>query len=153
MQVVSVAKTRKASSRAKGDVGAAGGSASPVGGYMTGPQLEWFRQDLLRRLRECDDHMSVSKNIAAQSESVSRGDEADMADHRIQANQQEIVASRLHDQRREIVAALARIDNAEFGYCEDTGEEIGLNRLQANPVARLTIEAQQHRELKGRFRG
>ena len=43
--------------------------------------------------------------------------------------------------------------NAEFGYCEDTGEEIGLNRLQANPVARLTIEAQQHRELKGRFRG
>ena len=46
--------------------------------------------------------------------------------------------------------ALIRIDEGEYGYCEETGEEIGLKRLEARPVATLCLEAQERRELAER---
>ena len=51
---------------------------------------------------------------------------------------------------RKIDAALARIDDGTYGYCEETGEEIGLKRLEARPVATLSLEAQERRELAER---
>ena len=51
---------------------------------------------------------------------------------------------------RKIESALARIDDASYGYCEETGEEIGLKRLEARPVATLCLEAQERRELAER---
>jgi len=51
---------------------------------------------------------------------------------------------------RKITAALARIDEGTYGYCEETGEEIGLKRLEARPVATLCVEAQERRELAER---
>ena len=47
---------------------------------------------------------------------------------------------------KKINSALIRIDEGDYGYCDETGEEIGLKRLQARPVATLTLEAQERRE-------
>jgi len=51
---------------------------------------------------------------------------------------------------RKIDSALGRIDDASYGFCDETGEEIGLKRLEARPVATLSLEAQERRELAGR---
>ena len=51
---------------------------------------------------------------------------------------------------RKIESALARIDEGNYGYCDETGEEIGLKRLEARPVAQLCLEAQERRELAER---
>jgi DnaK suppressor protein len=51
---------------------------------------------------------------------------------------------------KKIESALARIDDGSYGYCEETGEEIGLRRLEARPVATLCVEAQERRELAER---
>lgn len=51
---------------------------------------------------------------------------------------------------RKINSALARIEEGTYGYCEETGEEIGLKRLEARPVATLCVEAQERRELAER---
>ena len=51
---------------------------------------------------------------------------------------------------RKISSALIRIDAGSYGYCEETGEEIGLKRLEARPVATLCVEAQERRELAER---
>lgn len=51
---------------------------------------------------------------------------------------------------RKIDSAMARIDDGSYGYCEETGEEIGLRRLEARPVATLCLEAQERRELAER---
>ena len=48
---------------------------------------------------------------------------------------------------RKIQSSLIKIDDGTFGYCEETGEEIGLQRLEARPVASLTLEAQERREI------
>jgi DnaK suppressor protein len=51
---------------------------------------------------------------------------------------------------RKISQAAQRIDDGSYGYCEETGEEIGLKRLEARPVATLCVEAQERRELAER---
>ncbi len=51
---------------------------------------------------------------------------------------------------RKIDSAIARIDEGSYGFCDETGEEIGLKRLEARPVATLSLEAQERRELAER---
>ncbi len=51
---------------------------------------------------------------------------------------------------RKINAALARLEDGSFGYCNETGEEIGLKRLEARPVATMSVEAQERREMSER---
>ena len=51
---------------------------------------------------------------------------------------------------RKIDSALARIDDGSYGFCDETGEEIGLKRLEARPVATLCVEAQERREMAER---
>ena len=54
---------------------------------------------------------------------------------------------------KKIDQALARIDDGSYGYCEETGESIGIQRLLARPTATLTIEAQERREMKQKMFG
>jgi len=51
---------------------------------------------------------------------------------------------------RKIDSALGRVDDGSYGFCDETGEEIGLKRLEARPVATLSLEAQERREMAGR---
>lgn len=123
--------------------------AFPGGKYMNSHQLDWFRHGLKKQLEECE--QSIESAIDMEDQSAPEGDEADVADYKIQSAQQDIAANRLHILKHEITAALARIDSGEFGYCEDTGDEIGLPRLKANPTSRLSIDAQELREKQNRF--
>lgn len=123
----------------------------PDGRYMNEQQLDWFRRLLENQLAECD--VSIACISDAGPQDAPEGDEADLADYKTQATQQGMQADRLHSRRREIMLALRRIEADEFGYCEQTGEEIGLARLKANPVAQLCIEAQQRKELVSRTIG
>ncbi len=54
---------------------------------------------------------------------------------------------------KKIAQALARLDTGDYGYCDETGEPIGLQRLMARPTATLSLEAQQRREMKQRMFG
>lgn len=121
----------------------------PGGKYMNQNQLDWFRQKLLAQLDEYEAFIESAKGMEDQS--APEGDEADVADYKIQSEQQGAAAHRLYIAKNEIAAALSRIDSGEYGYCEDTGDEIGLPRLKANLTARLCIDAQERRELQGRF--
>lgn len=123
--------------------------AFPGGKYMNDHQLDWFRHGLQMQLAECN--QLIESVAEMEDQAAPEGDEADVADYKIQSAQQDIAANRLHAMKREITAALARIDSGEFGYCEDTGDEIGLPRLKANPTARLCIDAQERREQQNRF--
>ena len=54
---------------------------------------------------------------------------------------------------KKVEAAIRRIDEGEYGYCEETGDPIGVARLMARPTATLSLEAQQRRELKQKMYG
>jgi DnaK suppressor protein len=54
---------------------------------------------------------------------------------------------------KKIVQSIARLDSGDYGYCDETGEPIGLGRLIARPTATLSLEAQQRRELKQKMFG
>ena len=54
---------------------------------------------------------------------------------------------------KKVQAALKRIEDGEYGYCEETGDPIGVARLMARPTATLSLEAQQRRELKQKMYG
>ncbi len=54
---------------------------------------------------------------------------------------------------KKIMQSIARLDNGEYGYCDETGEPIGLGRLIARPTATLSLEAQQRREMKQKMFG
>ena len=126
-------------------------SAFPGGKYMNTNQLEWFRMELQQQLDECERLIEDTKSQDDQASP--EGDEADVADYKIQIEQQASAIHRLHLQKRAIEAALNRIDSGDYGYCEETGDEIGLPRLKANPTARLSLDAQERMERQNRLQG
>lgn len=115
--------------------------------YMNAQQLEYFRrkllewrESLLRESQQTIDHL--------RSDGASRyvGDEADRA-----RDESEVALElRTRDRYRKLLpkidAALRRIEDGSYGYCEETGEPIGLKRLEARPIATLSVEAQEIRE-------
>jgi len=113
--------------------------------FMSPRQTEFFRQKLLRwradLLREADGTLA----------SLSEGGihEADITD-RASVETDRALELRTRDRARKLVAkidqALARVENGSYGYCEETGEPIGLRRLDARPIATLSIEAQERHE-------
>jgi DnaK suppressor protein len=74
------------------------------------------------------------------------GDEVDMSAARDEKQSRILLLSALQDRLSEIDAAIRRLEAGDYGICEETGEEIPIPRLVANPLARSTIEAQQRRE-------
>ena len=81
------------------------------------------------------------------------GGYSDMAD-RASSETDRSVELRSRDRQRKLVnkidAALRRLDSGEYGYCEETGEPIGIRRLDARPIATLSIEAQERHERQER---
>jgi DnaK suppressor protein len=123
----------------------------PGGKYMNTNQLEWFRLELQRQLDECERLIAGARSHDDQASPA--GDEADVADYKIQIEQQASAIHRLHIQKRALETALDRIDSGDYGYCEETGDEIGLPRLKANPTARLSLDAQDRIEKQRRLHG
>ena len=113
--------------------------------FMNPMQLEYFRQKLLRwrtdLLKEADGTLA----------SLSEGGihEADITD-RASVETDRALELRTRDRARKLISkidqALIRIENGSYGYCEETGEPIGLRRLEARPIATLSIEAQERHE-------
>jgi len=78
------------------------------------------------------------------------GDEADRANREAAQTLELRTRDRYRKLLAKIDAALARIDDGNYGWCDDTGEPIGLERLEVRPVTTLCVEAQERRELRER---
>jgi len=124
---------------------------APAAQYMNPAQLAFFRERLLEMQRELLENADVTSERLREHEL-----EPDPTD---QATIEEEYALELRTRDRErkllkkIEQALRRIDDGSYGYCEETGEAIGIPRLLARPTATLTIEAQARRELKQKLYG
>ena len=119
----------------------------PVEGesFMNDRQLEFFRRKLVNWK---NDLMSDSKETIEGIQDNTRNIQ-DIAD-RASEETDRALELRTRDRQRKLVskidAALRRIDEGEYGYCEMTGEPISLKRLDARPIATMTLEAQESHE-------
>ena len=118
---------------------------------MSARQREYFRRKLLSWREELLSGSSETlKNM--QEESLA---EPDMAD-RASLETDRALELRTRDRQRKLISkideALERIESGEFGYCEETGEPISLKRLEARPIATLSVEAQERHERMERTR-
>ena len=126
--------------------------AMPEGEYMKSVQLEFFkhrlsalRNELIRSAGETTEHLREDTLLVP--------DPADRAT----IEEEHALELRTRDRERKLLKkieqALALIDNGEYGWCEETGEPIGIGRLLARPTATLSLEAQQRREMKQKMYG
>ena len=126
--------------------------AMPDSEYMNDQQLAFFRAKL-QALRD-----SILSNAGETTEHL-REDTTIVPDPADRATIEEEHALELRTRDRErkllkkIMQSIARLDSGEYGYCDETGEPIGLGRLIARPTATLSLEAQQRRELKQKMFG
>lgn len=123
----------------------------PEDDYMNAQQLEFFRRrltDLEKELRANADQTTVNLR-----ETTVVPDPADRAT----IEEGHALELRTRDRERKLLkkvqAAIKRIDDGDYGYCEETGDPIGVARLMARPTATLSLEAQQRRELKQKMYG
>ncbi len=126
--------------------------AMPDSEYMKDKQIEFFRaklqslkDDLLSNAGETTEHLREDTSIVP--------DPADRAT----IEDEHALELRTRDRERQLLKkisqSLARIDAGDYGFCDETGEPIGLGRLIARPTATLSLEAQQRRELKQKMFG
>jgi DnaK suppressor protein len=109
--------------------------------YFRKKLLDW-KDDILKEAKETLQHL--------QDENQNHPDLADRAS----SETDRAIELRARDRQRKLIAkieeALARIEDGTYGYCEETGEPIALKRLEARPIATLTIEAQERHERRER---
>jgi DnaK suppressor protein len=109
--------------------------------YFRNKLLAW-REDILREAKETLQHL--------QDENQNHPDLADRAS----SEAERAIELRARDRQRKLIAkidaALARIEDGTYGYCEETGEPIALRRLEARPIATLSLEAQERHERRER---
>lgn len=117
--------------------------------YMCDAQRAHFRERLVRMRKELLMRDVLSPEEIEDASTIA--DPLDRASAEESRTSQATAQARVSRQLIEIAAALGRIDDGTFGYCEDTGEEIGLARLDAYPLARLSIEAQARKERQEKF--
>jgi DnaK suppressor protein len=126
--------------------------AMPESEYMNEKQLEFFRvrltalkDDLLSNAGETTEHLREDTSIVP--------DPADRAT----IEEEHALELRTRDRERKLLKkisqSLSRIEAGDYGYCDETGEPIGLARLLARPTATLSLEAQQRREMKQKMFG
>lgn len=125
--------------------------AMPQSAYMNEAQLGFFR-DLLRKQRQdLIDNASMTIDHLRDGEA-----EADPND-RATIEEENSIELRIRDRERKMLprveAALKRIDSGSFGFCEETGDPIGLKRLLARPTTVFSIEAQERHESRQRIQG
>ena len=105
--------------------------------YFRAKLIAW-KSDILREARETLDHLA--------EESANHPDLADRAS----SETDRAIELRARDRQRKLIskidAALQRIEDNTYGYCEETGEPISLKRLEARPIATLSVEAQERHE-------
>ena len=117
--------------------------------FMNERQLEYFKQkllnwkeDILRESRETLSHL--------QTDTENHPDIADRAS----SETDRALELRTRDRQRKLISkideALRRIEDGSYGYCEETGEPIGVARLEARPIATLSLEAQERHERRER---
>jgi len=110
--------------------------------YFRARLLAW-REDILKEAKETLVHL--------QEENQNHPDLADRAS----SETDRAIELRARDRQRKLIAkideALARIDDGTYGYCEETGEPISLRRLEARPIATLSVEAQERHERRERI--
>jgi DnaK suppressor protein len=117
--------------------------------YMSPQQLDHFREILSNWKREL--MFEVDRTVHhMQDEAANFPDPNDRATQESEFGLELRTRDRERKLLRKIDSALSRIDDGSYGYCEETGEEIGLKRLEARPVATLCLEAQERRELAER---
>ncbi len=113
--------------------------------FMNPLMLEYFRQKLLRWRHDL--HREAGETLS----SLGQGgiNEADLTD-RASVETDRALELRTRDRARKLISkidqALERIEHGTYGYCEESGEPIGLRRLEARPIATLSIEAQERHE-------
>ena len=113
--------------------------------YMSKEQLEHFRQILLTWKRDL--MVEVDRTVThMKDEAANPPDPNDRATLESEFSLELRTRDRERKLIRKIDEALARIEDGSYGYCLETGEEIGIKRLEARPVATLSIEAQERRE-------
>jgi DnaK suppressor protein len=124
----------------------------PDSEYMNDVQLAFFR----RKLSQLKDDMLANAGETTEhlrEDTVVVPDPADRAT----IEEEHALELRTRDRERKLLKkieqAIARIDSGDYGYCEETGEPIGVGRLMARPTASLSLEAQQRRELKQKMFG
>ena len=114
--------------------------------YMNEVQLEYFRMRLLQLEQEILENAKKTTQAFQEQETNYIADPSDRAT----IEEEYALELRSRDRERKLLQkirkALYLIESGEYGYCEDTGEPIGLKRLIARPIATLTIEAQERRE-------
>jgi DnaK suppressor protein len=112
---------------------------------MNERQREYFRRKLIRWKHEI--LKEAQETLAAlQSDNENHPDLADRAS----SETDRAIELRARDRQRKLIAkidsAMARIEEGTYGYCEETGEPISLKRLEARPIATLSLEAQERHE-------
>lgn len=117
--------------------------------YMNERQLEHFRNILLAWKRELMEEVDRTVHHM-QDEASNFPDPNDRATQESEFGLELRTRDRERKLLKKIDSALERIEDGSYGYCEETGEEIGLRRLEARPVATLSVEAQERRELAER---
>ena len=117
--------------------------------FMNERQLEWFRRELTKQKNAL---LEESKHTIEGLQDGTRNI-PDVAD-RASEETDRALELRIRDRQRKLVAkidsALRRIDEGEYGYCEVTGEPISLKRLDARPIATMSLEAQERHERRER---
>lgn len=113
--------------------------------FMNAKQKEYFRRKLLAWKQEILEEAKETLK-ALQKESLKEADITDRASSETDWS----IELRARDRQRKLISkidsALAKIDNGEYGYCEVTGEPISLKRLDARPIATMSLEAQERHE-------
>jgi DnaK suppressor protein len=117
--------------------------------YMSDKQLKHFRKILSAWKRELMNEVDRTVHHM-QDEAANFPDPNDRATQESEFGLELRTRDRERKLLRKIDSALIRIDEGDYGYCDETGEEIGLKRLEARPVATLCLEAQERRELAER---
>src|SRR3954451_12522671 len=112
---------------------------------MNPMQVEYWRCKLLQLCADAERELVAGHPIGA-DDNLREGDQADQASAAGDREFDIVNRERAHALLRQVDQALTRLDNGAYGYCEDTGEPISLRRLDAQPTATLTIEAQERRE-------
>ncbi|NNE42504.1 MAG: RNA polymerase-binding protein DksA [Marinicaulis sp.] len=113
--------------------------------FMNDRQKEYFKRKLLNWKQEILDE-SQSTIVNLQEDNTQLPDIADRAS----SETEKALELRTRDRQRKLIskidAAIRRIETGEYGYCEETGEPISLRRLDARPIATLSLEAQERHE-------
>jgi DnaK suppressor protein len=122
----------------------------PASAYMNADQLAFFRSrleamrdEMLSNAANTGEHLKENENFADPNDRASM-EEEHMLEQRVR--------DRERKQLKKINAALKRIESGEYGWCEETGDPIGLPRLLARPTAEYSIEAQERHEMQEKLR-